>query len=768
MAPDPPDLTDPPDLPDLTAPDASRLAWDLRVRGVVQGVGFRPFVYRLARQHGLYGWVRNDPGGVSIRLEGTATALAAFQQALRAEPPPAAVLEHVGVQDAVPQGYADFQILDSQAGGRTTTRVSPDLAPCAACLRELRDPGDRRYRYPYINCTDCGPRHSIVLSLPYDRPATTMRGWPLCADCQREYDDPLDRRYHAQPLACPACGPDYVLHGGAAPLRGWEAITAAAQRLAAGEILAVKGVGGYHLMCDAECEDSVQGLRERKYRREKPFALLARDLETANSVVELTAADRELLASPGRPIVLGRSRRTLPQVAPLPGLLGVMLPSSPLHELLFDAGAPPLLVATSGNRSSEPMVTDDQEALAGLGELADALLLGERLIAARVDDSVTTSSGLGGLLIRRGRGLAPGVTARLGGDSGLPPILGVGADLKNSVSLLIDGQVMTSAYLGNLDHLACRAAHQRAVGDLLALYGLRPEDCLIAHDLHPGYASTQMALEWPALEHVAVQHHHAHLASVLAEHGEEDAALGLILDGSGYSEDGGVWGGELLIGSLGQGFTRAGSLWPAPLPGGDAAARFPVQAAVGYLHAAGLPLPQGFPALARRAAQLIPTALTTSSCGRLFDAAAALLGFHTEQSYEGQAGAWLQSLAGTVPPPGVAPLPVIWNGSRLDWRPALHRLAAGGAPAAELALGFHLGLVQGLTDAAAALCGAHGLKKVAVSGGVWQNSLLLQLFAARLRPHGLTLLTNRAVPCNDEGLSLGQVAVAWALIGQIL
>lgn len=758
----------------------------VRIRGVVQGVGFRPFVYRLALRHELRGWVRNDPGGVTVHLEGG--ALDAFLHDLRAELPPAAVLEDVQVTAIPAQHFPDFQIVHSEAGGAKVTRISPDLAPCPDCLRELRDPQDRRYRYPYINCTNCGPRLSIILGLPYDRPQTTMRDWPLCADCQREYEDPLNRRYHAQPVACPKCGPVYrlVMSKGQGveearrqerltrPLdfaTSWLALERAAELLQQGQILGVKGVGGYHLMCDAFNQAAVHALRERKYRKDKPFALLARDLEAAREVIHLTPQDEETLTGTARPILLAPSKLDLPQVAPLPGQLGVMLPSSPLQELLFDAGAPALLVATSGNRSSEPMVADDAEALSSLAALVDAFLIGERPIARRVDDSVVQGRPRGRFgdasrrpdstpqVVRRARGLAPSVTANIPSDR---PVLAVGADLKNAVTLVVGGQAFTGAFIGDLDHLACREAHREAIQDLLGMYGLKSSDCVVAHDLHPQYVSTQLALELQARRHVAVQHHHAHVGSVLAEHGlYHEPALGVILDGTGYGTDGTIWGGEFLLGSLRGGFQRAGHLWPAPLPGGDAAAKLPAQAAVGFLHAAGLPIPAGFPLQARRAAGLARSAIQTTSCGRLFDAAAALLGFHGPQTYEGQAAMWLEAQARQAS--DAEALPFVWDGLRLDWRPALSALAGGQDDIPHAALAFHLGLAGALSVAVRDLCQQHDLQAVALSGGVWQNQLLTLLISEKLRESKLKLLTHCVVPANDGGISLGQAALAGVL-----
>lgn len=731
------------------------MAARLRIRGVVQGVGFRPFVYRLALRHGLTGWVQNDPGGVTVHLE--SDSIDAFLRDLHAELPPAAALEAVEVSESVSEGYPDFQIIASEQGGSRVTRISPDLAPCPDCLREMRDPTDPRYRYPYINCTNCGPRYSIILGLPYDRAKTTMRDWPLCAACAAEYADPLNRRYHAQPVACPECGPTYML----GPGRGWQAIEETARLLMAGNIVAVKAIGGYHLMCDARNDAAVGALRERKFRKDKPFALLARNAQVAEQTVYLSQAERELLLSAARPIVLASARLNLPLVAPLGTHLGVMLPSSPLQELLFDAAAPDLLVATSGNRSSEPMVTDDAAALASLSGLADAFLVGERPIARRVDDSVVAVGPLGLSTVRRARGYAPAVTAAFPPSS--TPLLAVGPDLKNTVTLVVEGQAVTGSYVGDLEHLDCRKAHAQAIDDLLALYGLTSANCVVAHDLHPGYASTQLALSLPAARHIGVQHHHAHLASVLAEHGQWDRrVLGLILDGTGYGTDGSIWGGEFLVGSLEKGFERVGHLRPAPLIGGDAAARLPAQAAVGFLLEAGLELPAHFPAQARQAAGLLARAIPTTSAGRLFDAAAALLGFTHPQTYEGQAATWLEAQARQARAAHVQPLSFGWDGQTLDWQPALTALLThSDAPAAAYA--FHAGLAQALAQAAEDIGQRLGVSGVVLSGGVWQNQLLTELLAARLP----RLLTNHAVPVNDGGVSLGQAALAWASSGAV-
>ena len=739
-----------------TTPVSAR---ELRVRGVVQGVGFRPFAYRLAQRYGLTGWVYNGEAGVQIHVEGEDAALDAFARAVEDEAPPAAQIAVVESEPAALEGYVEFSIRESRRPQRPTVRISPDLPVCEACLRELFDPRDRRYRYPYINCTDCGPRYSIVLGLPYDRSRTTMAEWPMCARCAAEYHDPADRRFHAQPLACHDCGPTYVLRDGGSALRAGAAIEAAAALLREGAIVALKGIGGYHLACDPAQPRSVAALRERKFRKERPFALMARDLARARELVELGAPETALLGSQARPIVLARARAEFAGVAPDNAELGVMLPYTPLHHLLFAAGASGALVMTSANRSSEPIAYDDAEALASLGGIADAFLVGERRIARRIDDSVARAGAFGTAILRRARGYAPQAVALL---PSARPILAAGGDLKNAVALVVEGQAFVSQYVGDLEHLAARSAFARTIDDLCAMYEVRSADCVVVHDAHPGYASTQHALELPG-EHVAVQHHRAHVASVLAERGEfERDVVGVAFDGTGYGDDGTIWGGEIFAGSLRAGLRRVAHLRPASLPGGDAAARFPVQAAAGFL--AALPdtpdfcaAPFDFPPRYRAARELVAKGVRTfptTSAGRLFDTAAALCGFTRESTFEGQAAMWLEHLATTSGP--VAPYPFPLHDGRLDYVPLLAAVVAdrvaGRAPGA-IARAFHEALVAALLG----VCEPFGARPVVVSGGVFQNRLLLELLAAAF---GERLWTNTKVPANDGGLCLGQAALA--------
>jgi hydrogenase maturation protein HypF len=750
----------------------------LRVTGTVQGVGFRPFVYRLALEHGVRGWVRNDAEGVLIEASGAWEGLARFKEAVAAEAPPAARVEAVvelsrGV-DEPGDAAKGFVIVESEDGGAVSTLISPDLPVCADCLRELFDPADPRYRYPFINCTNCGPRYSIIHALPYDRPLTTMKAFELCQRCSAEYHDPLHRRFHAQPTACPACGPKlhYLNAAGGTLAKEEAAVRAAAAALRRGEVLAVKGLGGYHLACDARNPETVQALRERKFRKEKPFALMARDLEALAGYVALSPAARALLESPARPIVLlPKGPLPLPGgLAPENAYLGVMLPYTPLHYLLFDDGAPELLVMTSANRSSEPIVYRDEEALERLRCLADAFLVGERAIARRVDDSVTQLVADTPVMVRRARGYAP--TPVVASPRFKGPILALGAELKNSVTLAAHGYAFVSQHLGDLGNLDTFEAFTETIRDLCHMYRVIEGECLVVRDLHPAYPSSRYAAALGG-RGLAVQHHHAHVASVLAE---RDAwtvpVLGFGFDGAGLGEDGAVWGGEVLHGALSTGFARVGHLKYAPLPGGDAAAHNPMQAAVGFVSALGeeavmrlIEPPFSFEEVRVHTAwQLVRRGLNTpqtSSIGRLFDVVSALTGFRRSLSFEGQAAIRLEALA--LERSSQRPYPFPFDGRTWDYGPLLEALMGDvvtGVPSAVVARRFHEALAEGVVAAACALQGHHPYEAVVVSGGVFQNRLLLELVAARLRASGFTLWHNERVPAGDGGISLGQAALA--------
>lgn len=760
-------------------------ACSIRVRGVVQGVGFRPFVYRLARANTLAGWVLNGEQGVEIFLEGAEKSLLAFVQNLKSQPPPASSITEIEVHRANPIGLNEFTIRESHQRNRLSVRITPDLPVCDACLKELFDPADRRYAYPYINCTNCGPRYTVVLRLPYDRVNTTMRDWPLDDFCAAQYHDPENRRFDAQPVACPACGPNYFLRQGDKDRRDRdknnaegngvrgsdESIRLAAQLLRSGSILAVKGLGGYHLVCDASNAAAVTALRERKFRKEKPFAIMARDINVARGLVELSAEAEKLLTSTARPIVLAPSKTNLnriaPGVAPENSELGVMLPYTPLHHLLFTAGAPEVLVMTSANRSSEPIAYEDKEALDRLSGIADAFLIGERPIARRVDDSVARDGRFGPVILRRARGYAPGSVATLPITR---PILAVGADLKNSITLVVDGQAFMSQHIGDLAHYESLRAFQETIQDLISMYEVRPEELLVVHDSHPQYFSTSHALTLDVAQRFAVQHHRAHIASVLAERSEWDRhVVGVSCDGTGYGDDGGIWGGEIFVGSIKAGFDRIAHLRTAALPGGDAAAEYPVQAAAGFLaQVDDLPdltvPPFNFPLRYLLAVDLVHKNIRTfptSSIGRLFDAAAALLGLTREVTFEGQAAMWLERLANSLPM--TEPYPFPYAEHELDFRRLLQSIVRDrirGRSVAEIARAFHLGLACGLRDAVLSVCRSHDLNSVVLSGGVFQNELLLKDLKSLLQDEHLEIWTNHSVPPNDGGISLGQAALA--------
>jgi hydrogenase maturation protein HypF len=748
---------------------SERLARTIQVRGVVQGVGFRPFVFRLAHAHGLDGWVLNGDAGVQIHVEGSGHALDEFVRDLQADPPAAAHIAVIDVEVDRVDHAQGFTIRDSQSDHQPTTRISADLPVCDACLREVFDPSDRRYQYPYINCTNCGPRFSIVRALPYDRAQTTMADWPLCPECATEYDDPANRRFHAQPVACPTCGPQYRLLDQHHESIGNEALQTAAQLLAEGQIVAVKGIGGYHLACDADNPAAVKALRDRKYRKDQAFAVMVRDLVVAEETVDLSAAARALLVSAVRPIVLAPGRIALSGVAPDNRHLGVMLPYAPVHHLLFIGGAPKRLVMTSGNRSSEPIAYRDDDALLRLQGLADAFLVGERPIARRVDDSVTRDGALGPVILRRSRGLAPGAVVAFPATK---PILAVGGDLKNAITLVVDGQAYGSQHIGDLSQVESRRAFREAIEDLLAMYAIDVDDLTIAHDRHPQYSSTVHATGMAAAQTIAVQHHHAHVASVLAERGVfEQRVLGVAFDGTGYGDAGEIWGGEFFVGSIVDGFTRVAHLRRASLAGGDAAARHPVQAAAGFLsHLEGgrdfARPPFGFPKVYEETRAVLATGVRvfpTTSSGRLFDTVAALLGFTRPITFEGQAAMWLEYLArGSSNRP--AALTCRFTGTEIDWRDTLFEIIEArcqGQTSEDLARAFHRGFADAIARAAVELAETAGVDTVVFSGGVMQNDLLLSDIRDLLAPSGLRLWVNRSVPPNDGGISLGQAALAF-------
>jgi hydrogenase maturation protein HypF len=702
----------------------------LVVRGIVQGVGFRPFVYGLAERHGIAGFVLNDGAGVLIEAEAEDAPLARFVLAVTAEAPGLARVDSVDVREIEPTSEPGFRIAPSTAAGGSAP-IPADVATCDDCLRELFDPDDRRYRYAFINCTQCGPRFTIVTGVPYDRPRTTMAGFPLCAACRREYEDPRDRRFHAEPTACPVCGPQLSL-----------AIEQAVELLQDGAILAVKGLGGYHLACDAANEGAVSRLRARKHREEKPFALMTAQPEL---LAEPSDEELRLLASRARPIVVMRRRGGAPiaaSVAPDTSWIGLMLPYTPLHHLLLE-GFGRALVLTSGNRSDEPIAFEDDEARARLVGIADAFLAHDRPIHRRCEDSVVRAE----FPIRRSRGFAP-AAIRL--PRAAPcSIVAVGAELKSTFCVARGDQAYLSPHLGDLDS---ELAHRAFLSDLslyLEMLEARPQ--AIAHDLHPEYLSTKWALEQDA-ELVPVQHHHAHAAACLAEHGEPGPALALVFDGTGYGTDGTLWGGELLRCDL-EGFERLAHLAPVPLPGGEAAIREPWRIAAACLERVGEPVPWERWELVRHS--LAVNAPLSSGMGRLFDAVAAVLSVRETVTYEGQAAIELEQLAGSTPAE-----PLEWAfGDGPALVAACRQALLEGRERAWIAAAFH----ETVAVAAAVACvEAGGSDTVVLSGGSFQNLRLLASTRRRLEGHGLRVLTHRLVPPNDGGISYGQLAVAAA------
>ncbi|MDX6534622.1 MAG: hydrogenase maturation protein HypF [Gaiellales bacterium] len=707
----------------------------IQVTGIVQGVGFRPFVHGLARAHGLAGFVLNNGNGVVIEVEGRLDRIEEFVADLGIRPPSLARIDNVTMEPVPVVGDTTFAIAASVAGARTAL-VPPDVATCDDCLRELFDPSDRRHRYPFINCTQCGPRFTIVRDVPYDRPLTTMAGFPMCDDCRGEYEDPADRRFHAEPIACPVCGPQLSM-----PL------AEAVEMLAGGAIVAVKGLGGYHLACDAGDEAAVARVRAAKHREDKPFAVMS---TVPAELADLDEAGRALLESPGRPIVLLPRRDgapVAPSVAPGSDWLGIMLPYTPLHHLLL-AGAGRHLVMTSGNRSDEPIAFEDGEARERLDGIADAFLSHNRPIHRRCEDSVVRAA----FPIRRSRGFAPaGVKLPV---TAARAIVAVGAELKSTFCVVRGGDAFLSPHLGDLDSEAAYRAFLTDLELYMAMLGVEPE--VIAHDLHPEYLSTKWAVEQEG-ELVAVQHHHAHAAACLAEHGETAAVLAVVFDGTGYGTDGTLWGGEVLRCDL-AGFERVAHLEPVPLPGGEMAIREPWRMAAVYLEQAGRVVPFDRWEVVRPSLRV--NAPLSSGMGRLFDAVAALIGLRSEVTYEGQAAIELEQLAGTTQ---AAPYACrigdgVISGADLIAR-AHDDLAAGRAPA-EIAAAFH----EGVALAAATACAEAGgsERTVVLSGGTFQNLRLLASCTRRLEEAGFRVLSHRRVPPNDGGISYGQAAVAAA------
>jgi hydrogenase maturation protein HypF len=781
--------------------DEALVRKSVRVTGTVQGVGFRPFVYSLAARLGLSGFVGNDSEGVFAEVEGSPTAVEEFLGAVARDAPPLARIDQILSTNMQPYGSAGFTIAPSAPGVQRTALVSADSAMCADCLAELRDPGDRRYRYPFINCTNCGPRFTIVTDVPYDRPNTTMAPFAMCEPCAAEYHDPANRRFHAQPVCCPACGPRLSLRSADGSVQeADDPLAAAAVLLRDGQVLAVKGLGGYHLAVAARSEEAAAALRARKHREDKPFAVMAADLAAARELGEVDGTAAVLLASPRRPIVLLPRRPGTVAAAVAPGnrALGVMLPYTPLHHLLLEAVAAPI-VLTSGNLSDEPIAYRDDDAFERLAAIADAFLTHDRAIHIRTDDSVVrvwggvagpelaergaagpelaergvAGPGLAGrgreMLIRRSRGHVPEpvTTAHR-----FPrPVLACGAELKNTFCLAKDDRAFVSHHIGDLENAATLRSFTEGIEHFGRLFGIEPE--VVAYDLHPEYLSTKYALDLD-LDSCGVQHHHAHIASCLADNGHDGPVIGVAFDGTGYGVDGTLWGGEFLIADL-AGFQRAGHLEPVPMPGGAAAIRQPWRMAAAYLRAAfpGGP-PSGLDVVKRNErnwaaivslAQKGVNAPLSSSAGRLFDAVAALLSVRDTINYEGQAAVELEQLAD--PGETGAYRAAIIEGDPFRIQGAsLVRAVTGqlteGTPAPVIAARFHNGIAALIEEGCVLARERHGLQEVALSGGVFQNLLVTERAAARLEARGFRVLLHSRVPCNDGGISLGQAVVAGA------
>jgi hydrogenase maturation protein HypF len=795
---------------------SQRVRTAVRVEGIVQGVGFRPFVYSLATGLGLAGLVGNDVDGVFAEVEGSAAAVAEFLSRLERQAPPLARIERITTKEIAPNGSSEFSIAPSQPGGPRRTLVSADSAPCADCLAEFDDPADRRFGYPFINCTNCGPRFTIIEDVPYDRQMTTMARFALCSLCAAEYHDPGDRRFHAQPVCCPACGPVLRLvdaagtelpgrpgaggPGGSGPGRGGLGaagpVAAAAALLRAGGILAVKGLGGYHLAVDAGSEAAAAALRARKHREDKPFAVMVPDVAAARPICELDAAAEALLTSSRRPIVLlprlaavAGQDQIAPSVAPGNRQLGVMLPYTPLHHLLLRAAGVPI-VLTSGNLSDEPIACDDADALDRLGGIADAFLTHDRAIHIRTDDSVLRTFRGRAAVVRRSRGYVPEpltVPVRF-----TRQVLACGAELKNTFCLGTENHAFVSHHIGDLENAPTLRSFTGGIEHFRRLFGIEPQ--LVAHDLHPEYLSTKYAMELPDVELTGVQHHHAHIASCLADNGERGPVIGVAFDGTGYGSDGTIWGGEFLIADLAT-FQRAGYLVPVPMPGGAAAIRQPWRMAAAYLEAAYPAGPPDSLAVIQRAgrrwADVLAVAAAginspvTSSAGRLFDAAAAVLGVRDSINYEGQAAVELEQLADPVEPgaypariePGAAGRADGTGQTERPGRPGaagplrvagadLIRAACedlmAGVDRSIIAARFHNGVAAAIEDTCVLLRDRYELSTVALSGGVFQNLLLLNRVVSRLEQRGFDVLLHSRVPANDGGISLGQAVVAAA------
>ncbi len=748
----------------------------IEIEGVVQGVGFRPWVYRLAHEYGLTGWVTNSKRGVEIEVEGSEASRSAFLAALQT-PPPLARIDRQTVRDASPKNGdpTEFVILRSDNGSADEiTPVTPDAAICADCLRELFDPTDRRYRYPFITCTHCGPRFSIVTGVPYDRPQTTMASFPLCTDCSAEYQNPLDRRFHAQPIACATCGPHISLRNAdGSTMTVSDPISAVIGRLESGEIVAVKGIGGYHLACDAFNAEACNRLRKSKLREEKPFAIMVRDLLVAREIACVSTEAERILESPQAPIVIAPKRiasEAMEAIAPSNRTIGIMLPYSPIHHLLFHDARFRALVMTSGNRHDEPICFEDDDALLRLRGIADCFLVHNRPIHVRVDDSVVQMTQCGAVPVRRSRGYAPApirLNTRLN-----RPVLAVGAMLKHTFALGVGDRAYVSQHIGDLENAATWRSFVDGVARYEKLTGIEPD--LVAHDLHPDYLSTQYA-EQLGIRTVPVQHHHAHIASCVADAGYDGPVIGLAFDGTGYGDDGTLWGGEWLLVD-GENCERVGRLRTLRLPGGENGIREPWRIGASMLETVfddswrdyRLPIERFFAndEWSKLRRYMNDTTLTpaTSAVGRLFDGISAIAGVRGAISYEGQAAIEFEQIH-DIAADGAYPFVVRRSNGRheLDWEPMVHAFVddlVNKQTIGAVSTRFHRGLATVVADITEQIGRDTGITACALSGGVFQNALLLELLVPLLRMRGCRVLIHREVPPNDGGVSLGQLVIA--------
>jgi hydrogenase maturation protein HypF len=756
---------------------SSRRAVRIHISGVVQGVGFRPFVYSKALDHALTGWVRNTSAGVDILAEGETKQIESFLTILQEEPPPLASIHEFEHEESTPGGYTDFEILASEAREGDFIPISPDVSLCDDCHEELFDPTDRRYRYPFINCTNCGPRFTIITDIPYDRPLTTMADFEMCTDCRSEYQDPLDRRFHAQPVACHVCGPQVWLEvGGERVAERDAAIQRTRELLQEGSVVAIKGLGGFHLACDATNANAVHVLRQRKLRVDKPFAVMVHNLEVAHTHAELTGPEEALLTRRERPIVLARRKASsaiVQEVAPGQNRVGLMLPYTPLHELILEPeeGFPDALVMTSGNISEEPIAIDNLEARERLKPLVDAFLLHDRDIRTRCDDSVVTAFHKDIYPLRRSRGYAPyPVELPWVGKS----ILAGGPELKNTFCLTQGAKAFMSHHIGDLENYETLVSFEDGITHFQKLFRIQPE--LLAYDLHPNYLATRYIrdrAEQEGLPEIGVQHHHAHIAACMAEHGlpPDTQVIGLSFDGTGYGEDGAIWGGEVLVGGYAE-VERAAHLKYVPLPGGDAAILAPWRMALAWLWQAEIAWEEDLPPVTGSSAEQRQVLLSqleqelnappTSSMGRLFDAVAALIGVRQQVNYEAQAAMELEALANKSEK-GIYPMPI--DGEMIDPAEMFRAIVTdiqSGTSVGVIAARFHNTIASLVLEVCDRLREERELNEIVLSGGVWQNMLLLEKSVTMLREKDYTVRVHRVVPANDGGISLGQVAIVGA------